>query len=118
MRRIDPGGGGEGRCGPGGFSGRHAARDLLRRVVHTVVDGNAAAGDQEIRHLACLEAAVGHRVDGAVLRPVPRCRNGVFEVPVDVAALEGLPAEESPALGDAQLVGDTTQMCVFEAGPG
>jgi hypothetical protein len=62
------------------------------------------------------QRAVGDLIGRAVFRPVPRQRDRVVCARVHVLAAEHAAADQAPALGDAELLGDPTQMRAGGAG--
>ena len=75
-----------------------------------VVDGDAAAGDEQVGELAGQQGAVRDAVAGIVLRPVTGDRDGVVKGTVDVVATEHVAPGKAAAFGDAEVAGDLAEM--------
>ena len=84
--------------------------------MHAVIDRDAATGHEQVVELARQERAVRDPVERAVLRPVAGERDRVGRAPVHVVAPEHAPADEAPALGDAELLRHAAQVRAREAG--
>lgn len=113
---LDTPGDGERARRTGGLARGEAGRDLLRRVVYPVVDGDASPGDEDVVEPREEEGAVGDGVHRAVLRPVTGEGDGVREGPVHLLTGEDVTAEGAPRFGDAEHRGGLGDVGAFEAG--